>query len=157
MELIAIKELCSGCRMCEIMCSISKSGIANRYYARIRVVTSEEGVHSPVICQQCEDPKCLEACPVPMAMSLNQDIGIVELDDTKCTDCLACVNACPFSAIQVSPEGKILKCDLCGGNPICVKYCPPRPAGRPPKLMDTEKSCLQFCENRIDKKHINRG
>jgi Fe-S-cluster-containing hydrogenase component 2 len=49
------------------------------------------------------------------------------LDADKCTACRACVDACPFGAIFVGPKGEILKCDLCGGNPLCVKYCYPRP------------------------------
>ena len=38
--------------------------------------------------------------------------------------CRACVAACPFGAIRYWPEdNKILKCDLCGGDPACVRYC----------------------------------
>jgi len=36
----------------------------------------------------------------------------------------ACVDACPFGAIQLDPEGNPLKCDLCGGAPMCAQYCP---------------------------------
>jgi Fe-S-cluster-containing hydrogenase component 2 len=36
-----------------------------------------------------------------------------------------CVGACPFGNIQYSNrKKKIMKCDLCGGSPDCVKYCP---------------------------------
>ena len=94
----AIEELCSGCRMCEIMCSLSKTGTVNRYRARIRVVASEEGIHSPIICQHCENPPCQEACPVPGAMYIDSSTGAVVVDDSECTGCLACVEACPAKA-----------------------------------------------------------
>jgi Fe-S-cluster-containing hydrogenase component 2 len=36
-----------------------------------------------------------------------------------------CVSACPVGAVVVDPEeGTASKCDLCGGEPQCVKYCP---------------------------------
>jgi Fe-S-cluster-containing hydrogenase component 2 len=36
-----------------------------------------------------------------------------------------CVNACPLGNVSFSvPAGKIVKCDLCGGDPACAKYCP---------------------------------
>ena len=36
-----------------------------------------------------------------------------------------CMQACPFGGTSFDPvESRILKCDLCGGDPECVKYCP---------------------------------
>jgi Fe-S-cluster-containing hydrogenase component 2 len=36
-----------------------------------------------------------------------------------------CLIACPFGIIRLNPKShKIIKCDLCGGDPICVKSCP---------------------------------
>lgn len=33
--------------------------------------------------------------------------------------------ACPFGAIGQEPETrKMIKCDLCGGEPKCVRWCP---------------------------------
>jgi Fe-S-cluster-containing hydrogenase component 2 len=32
--------------------------------------------------------------------------------------------ACPFGAIGVdTQEDKIIKCDLCEGQPVCVEFC----------------------------------
>jgi Fe-S-cluster-containing hydrogenase component 2 len=32
--------------------------------------------------------------------------------------------ACPFGGVFMEPSsGEILKCDLCGGDPECVKHC----------------------------------
>jgi Fe-S-cluster-containing hydrogenase component 2 len=30
---------------------------------------------------------------------------------------------CPFSGLRVLSDRKVVKCDLCGGDPYCVKYC----------------------------------
>ena len=36
-----------------------------------------------------------------------------------------CTIACPFGAtFYDADDDLILKCDLCGGAPECVKYCP---------------------------------
>ena len=29
--------------------------------------------------------------------------------------------------VYVAPSGELLKCDLCGGDPVCVKACATRP------------------------------
>ncbi len=56
---------------------------------------------------------------------LSQD---VIRDESRCTDCGACVAVCPAQAFTVDPETrKVLfdheRCVLCG---LCVKACPPR-------------------------------
>jgi Fe-S-cluster-containing hydrogenase component 2 len=36
-----------------------------------------------------------------------------------------CITACPFGVISLHPEKHVaIKCDLCGGDPECVKHCP---------------------------------
>ena len=45
-------------------------------------------------------------------------------DPEKCVLCQACVAACPIAGSLRVFEGELLKCDLCGGDPQCVKYCP---------------------------------
>ena len=62
----------------------------------------------------------------------------------KCTGCKLCIKACPFGAIQVGPNREILKCDLCGGDPECVKYCQPR--DQLPRFPYPKQSCLQYVE-----------
>jgi Fe-S-cluster-containing hydrogenase component 2 len=145
----SVAELCNGCRMCEIVCSLNKTGTINRYRARIRVVASQDGVRSPLICRHCKNPPCLAVCPVPGAMHPDTSTGAVSVYEPECIGCLACVDACPFGAIQVGPDKDILKCDLCGGDPVCVKYCPPRPEHSLPHLPWAKQSCLQYIEPRM--------
>jgi MinD superfamily P-loop ATPase len=35
----------------------------------------------------------------------------------------ACMMVCPYGAIR-QVHGKMIKCDLCDGNPKCAKWCP---------------------------------
>ena len=143
----AIRELCTGCLMCEQMCSVSKTGTFNPYLARIRI-NRNRGDYAwvPIICRHCRVPKCQEACPVPEAMTRDDESGVVVINDAACIGCLACVEACPFGAIQVGPNNEILKCDLCQGDPACVRYCPPRPENSLPHLPWPKQSCLQYVE-----------
>ena len=77
----------------------------------------------PMVCRNCEKPKCVEACPQG-ALVLNTGSEEVLLIESKCDGCAECVKACPFRAIWVDPLRNVaIKCDLCKGNPRCVRFC----------------------------------
>lgn len=139
------KELCTGCNLCEMACSLDHTGIVNPAQARLKVIFTDDDLCYPIVCLHCQDPACVGACAAE-AMYKDSRTGAVVVDEGKCTACLACVAACPFGAIFTGPEGEILKCDLCGGNPQCVKYCYPRPENNFPHLPSTEEACLQYGE-----------
>ena len=67
----------------------------------------------------------MKAC-APDAITRDPSSSAVIIDYGRCIQCGACVGACPFGAISLDLEGKPVKCDLCGGNPKCVKDCYPR-------------------------------
>lgn len=144
----ARNRLCSGCELCLLTCSLVRTGTVNPRLARLRLAHDEDEAARPVICVHCKDALCLKACQVPGAMEVDPETGAIVVDDEKCTRCLDCIEACPFDAIWIGPDGEILKCDLCGGEPQCVKYCPPRPAHVPPQPTSSEQSCLQYVERR---------
>lgn len=120
------KDVCSGCRYCEVMCSISHSGEGevNPRKARIRVhADPKNGIDRPNVCRQCDNPLCVAACKFG-AISKNPELGIILLDNEKCTGCFQCAGACPFEAVHRDSDGqRPLVCDLCGGDPMCVKFC----------------------------------
>jgi len=140
----AVREMCDGCRICEMVCSLRFTGTVNPYHARIRVIRTENSGNYPIICRHCKNPPCELACPVPEAMILDERTGIVTINDSECIRCLACVDACPFGAIQVGAGKEVLKCDLCGGDPVCVQHCPSREP--PPRFTWPRQSCLQKVE-----------
>ncbi len=118
-------EKCSGCRSCETYCSLRHEWACAPSRGRIHVVKWEqEGIFVPVNCQRCETPACEIVCPQG-ATHRNHLTGAMEVDPLRCIGCLSCVFACPFGATFVDGEtGRILKCDLCDGDPTCVKVCP---------------------------------
>lgn len=117
-------EKCTGCRLCELVCSVKHSQVSNPMRSRVRVMKFEqEGIYVPVTCQQCEDAPCAASCP-RKALSRNQETGEVELDYDLCIGCRTCVNVCPFGAMHHDTIGRrVIKCDLCGGDPQCVRFC----------------------------------
>ncbi len=117
-------EKCTGCRLCELVCAVKHDGVSNPMRSRIRVMKWEaEGLYIPMSCQQCEDAPCLKACPVK-AISRNAAFERVEIDYDLCIGCRTCVSVCPFGAMGFNPvEKKVFKCDLCDGDPQCVRFC----------------------------------
>jgi anaerobic dimethyl sulfoxide reductase subunit B (iron-sulfur subunit) len=85
-----------------------------------------------VSCNHCEKPACLMVCPVK-AITKDADTGLVTIDETKCTNCKKCIDACPYHAPQeIEATMKVDKCDGCasrvakGALPVCVEACPQR-------------------------------
>ena len=122
--LVVNYEKCTGCRLCELVCSVMHDGVSNPSRARIRVVKWEaEGLYIPMSCQQCEDAPCMNVCPVK-AISRDETLGRVMVDYDVCIGCRACVSACPFGAMSFDVIGRrVIKCDLCDGDPQCVRFC----------------------------------
>lgn len=117
-------EKCTGCRLCEQVCSVKHDRVSNPIRSRIRVIKWEaEGIYIPVSCQQCEDAPCMLGCPAK-AIVRNEDLARVEVDYKKCIGCRTCVTVCPFGAMHfVAIDRKVIKCDLCDGDPQCVRFC----------------------------------
>jgi len=111
--------------MCELVCSFFHYKIFNPSLSRIKVITNEsELIDFPVTCRHCTDPTCQSVCPT-QAISRNNQQGVNQIDKELCVGCGECVSACPFGAIFIPLGEKVpISCDLCGGEPQCVKYCP---------------------------------
>ena len=123
-KLIAKPALCVNCRICEMACSLEKTGMFNPVKARIWIHRNKKGVDMPMICRHCTSPPCEKACPAD-AISRDNETGIVTINADDCINCHECVAACPFSVIRVDPHsGETFKCDQCGGAPECVEWCP---------------------------------
>ena len=115
---------CTGCRSCMLVCSFRHTDECNYHDSRIKIASEEaRGRHTPVLCQFCEDPPCVSACPVE-ALSKQSQTGAIAVDPELCTGCEVCVSACPFNAMFFDQkEQRPFTCDLCQGNPECVKVC----------------------------------
>jgi len=122
-------EKCSGCRTCEEACSLKNTGQSNPTRSRIRIIRYERQgqFHNfiPMVCQQCSNPLCMEACPVN-AISRNAETGAMVVDSDNCVGCRVCSMVCPIGGVSIDPVTNVAyKCDLCDGDPECVKYCYP--------------------------------
>jgi carbon-monoxide dehydrogenase iron sulfur subunit len=117
-------QKCTGCRLCELVCAVMHDGISNPARSRIKVMKWEaEGLYIPMSCQQCEDAPCINVCPVK-AISRDEELGRVVVDYDTCIGCCACVVVCPFGAMNYNSIDKtVFKCDLCDGDPQCVRFC----------------------------------
>jgi len=116
---------CVGCRICEMACSLTQTGVCNPASSRRRVLHFEEtALDVPMQCQQCDDPACMNICPVK-AIYADAETGAKVINQNKCIGCKMCMIACPFGAISVDPiNKKVVKCDLCVGDPACARFCP---------------------------------
>jgi len=114
---------CSGCRRCEIACSLWHEGKIWPEASRIRVFMLIPGIEVPHLCAQCDDTPCIQSCPVE-ALSINEKTGAIIVDKDKCTACGSCIEACPGRIPAIHPTEKYaVICDLCDGDPQCVKVC----------------------------------
>jgi Fe-S-cluster-containing hydrogenase component 2 len=99
-------------------------GVSNPARSRIKVIKWEwEGRYVPMSCQQCESAPCQAICPVK-AISRDETLNRVMVDYDTCIGCRMCVAVCPFGAMGFDRLGKkVIKCDLCDGDPQCVRFC----------------------------------
>ncbi len=76
-----------------------------------------------MVCQQCSDPLCMEACPTN-AIWRDAGTGALIVEDENCVGCRVCTIVCPVGGVSIDPVTDVAyKCDLCGGDPECVKHC----------------------------------
>ena len=117
-------DRCVGCRNCMFACSLAHEGLFSFAESRITPVWLEEiAMHIPTLCVQCLDPPCVEICPVE-AITRDEETGAMILDPELCIGCKQCLAVCPFGGISMDPESeRISICDLCGGEPECVRHC----------------------------------
>lgn len=82
----------------------------------------------PKLCNQCENPPCVQVCPVGATYQTAEGIALV--DRETCIGCGYCIMACPYGARFFHPKYKVAeKCTFCnhrlakGMQPACVEAC----------------------------------
>lgn len=114
-------ELCTGCGLCGMVCSLVKEGTTNPRWGRIRVLEKDGGKsHEPQVCEKCQGHPCREVCEEDAIRVYD---GVVVIDKTLCTDCGDCIEVCPYDGIHKTPDGKIVMCDTCGQTFPCTDFC----------------------------------
>ena len=86
----------------------------------------------PLLCMNCSEPACLEACPRDTIYRRDED-GIILIDEDRCHGYRFCAEACPYKRIYFNEQKVIAqKCISCyprleaGAAPACVRQCPGR-------------------------------
>ena len=117
-------DKCTGCRTCEMACSLMHENMVNPALSRILIVKGDiEGEGVPVICSQCDPAPCISVCPTE-ARARDSATGRVITKEERCIHCRTCMAVCPFGAIGYNPlDKKIFSCDHCDGTPQCVEFC----------------------------------
>ena len=124
-------DVCTGCGMCELMCSLFHDGEQGQSLSRGEIVgdrvTADFTFYA---CRQCPQPKCYEACSKQdKALCIDNLTGVKFIVADECDGCGDCVKACPFDPPRIKIHHKTLiafKCDLSRdreGGPICLEYC----------------------------------
>jgi len=164
-------SVCIGCRKCVEACHIENNHDRGTYQSYIRVFEMDKGTldfehgrtdydhevpqpdkfYLPVQCQQCDEPPCVDVCPVEATWK--EPDGIVVVDYNWCIGCRYCEAACPYHARRfnwtkpvvpaadvnpeqgylsnrIRPQGVMEKCTFClhrtreGRLPACLEACP---------------------------------
>ena len=128
-------DSCTGCKSCVAACH-SLNGLDDTETWRdvgLLVSPSRRRPFTQTVtsaCHHCEDPACLNGCPV-LAYEKDPVTGIVRHLDDQCIGCSYCILKCPYDAPKFSARlGIVRKCDMCHGRlaegeaPACVQACP---------------------------------
>jgi anaerobic carbon-monoxide dehydrogenase iron sulfur subunit len=129
------RDLCRGCRICELVCSATHDGVCSSYLSRIHIDADDFTFSYPaVICTQCREAACYHACPLAdRALCIDPQTGARYIDEAACDGCGDCAAACPlpvspiWSKVDAAGRTVSFKCDLCRDNdegPQCVQLCP---------------------------------
>ncbi|MFB6264065.1 MAG: 4Fe-4S dicluster domain-containing protein, partial [Bradymonadaceae bacterium] len=109
-------SICIGCRKCAEACHEENNHDRPTNESYIRVFEMEEGsinfehgnvdydepvpesdkYYMPVQCQQCDNPPCVDVCPVEATWK--EEDGVVVIDYDWCIGCRYCQAACPYHA-----------------------------------------------------------
>jgi carbon-monoxide dehydrogenase iron sulfur subunit len=155
-------DYCSGCMYCMIACSTYNNGATSLSKSRIHIVRHEgpaiskideedDLIFDVITCNHCDEPYCLNFCPT-LAIERDKDTGAIIINRDKCVGCRMCMLSCPFGAILYDvTKRQVIKCELCGGDPQCVRFCPtdalqflPRRLAHLPKIDRLARKMIQF-------------
>jgi len=109
-------QKCSGCHLCEMVCSLFHLNLINTEKSAIHVKKDDldTSLNTPLLCHQCKEMKCLDGEEV-----------IREKEKKRYLWSHIRAERCPFEGLSVVDE-TAYHCDLCGGDPQCIKVCTPK-------------------------------
>jgi Fe-S-cluster-containing dehydrogenase component len=107
----------------------SRIELGSGKYKDIKEEDISKAFFVPKLCNQCDNPPCVQVCPV--GATYQSADGVVHVDRTWCIGCGYCIMACPYGVRFFHPEYHTAeKCNFCyhritkGLKPACVGACP---------------------------------
>jgi len=98
-------------------------------FAEVRKEEIQKAFFVPKLCNQCDQPPCVQVCPVGATYQTAD--GVTLVDRKWCIGCGYCIMACPYGMRFFHPLHKVVdKCNFCyhrisrGLKPACVLACP---------------------------------
>jgi len=107
----------------------SKIDLGQGNYQDIKPEEIKKAFFVPKLCNQCENPPCVQVCPV--GATYQAPDGVVLVDRKWCIGCGYCIMACPYGVRFFHPVYRVAeKCNFCyhritkGMKTACVQACP---------------------------------
>jgi molybdopterin-containing oxidoreductase family iron-sulfur binding subunit len=93
---------CVGCKACMVACKAeNKTPPGVSYTVVVEEAVANRFDDKPIFmtkpCFHCENPPCVDVCPVSATFKRAQD-GIVVIDYDRCIGCRYCITGCPYGA-----------------------------------------------------------
>lgn len=107
----------------------NKIMLRDKEYKEIKRDETSQAFFVPKLCNQCENPPCVQVCPVGATYQTKD--GVVLVDRKWCIGCGYCIMACPYGVRFFHPVHHVAeKCNFCYHRinkrlkPACVSACP---------------------------------
>lgn len=123
-------DVCAGgqCQKCVIQCS----------YLYHKQEPGNNGIFSVaelatyyLVCRRCEEPHCVNACPVEALEQQEDKDKLLVRHNMRCISCKSCSHACPYGTIYPELVPYLVhNCDFCLDRrddqyePLCITSCP---------------------------------
>ena len=134
-SMVIRQHLCIDCEKCMEACTKTNDVPPHGYRTRILERVEEKAIGQkrefiPVLCNQCNNPPCVRACPTSATFK-DKENGIIHVETKRCIGCKTCMLACPYNARYI--KGKVVdKCNFCFDTRLskgetltaCAAACP---------------------------------
>ena len=120
-------DICSSgqCKECVIRCSYLYHPENNG------IISVAELAAYYIVCRRCEEPHCVNACPVEALEQQEDRDKLLVRHNMRCISCKSCSYACPYGTIYPELVPLLIhNCDFCldrrnkENEPLCMETCP---------------------------------
>ena len=119
-------DICASgeCKNCVLQCSYFYHPGNNG------IVSVAELASYYLVCRRCEEPHCVNSCPVEALEQQQDKEELLVRHNMRCVSCKSCSHACPYGTIYPELVPLLIhSCDFCLDRrthidqPLCIKSC----------------------------------